>query len=74
MKKQTVAVIGILQLVLGLVLAYQAGFASGGVFAPQSLKPNDIFYGSIKLYVRGFQPDFRYDLNWWFADIHNSFV
>ena len=42
MNKKTVAVIGILQLVLGLVLSYQAGFASGGVFAPL---PNATFSG-----------------------------
>ena len=56
MKKQTVAVIGILQLVLGLVLAYQAGFASGGIFAPQSLKPNDIFYGQSYYMYADFNP------------------
>ena len=40
MSKQLVAVIGILQIVLGLVLAYQAGFAAGGVFA---LRTNDLY-------------------------------
>ena len=40
MSKQLVAVIGILQIVLGLVLAYQAAFAAGGVFA---LRTNDLY-------------------------------
>ena len=56
MNKQTIAVIGILQIVLGLVLAYQAGFASGGIFSPQTLKPNDIFYGSSNYMYADFNP------------------
>ena len=74
MKKQAVALIGILQLVLGLVLAYQAGFASGGVFAPQSLKPNDIFYGQSYYMYADFNPTSATIPTGSSQTLHNCFV
>lgn len=52
--KKIIAVIGILQLILGLALIYQTGFASGGVLNPA---PNSTFYGGQEIYSVDFSPD-----------------
>jgi len=50
MNKQTIALIGIIQLVLGILVAYQAGFAAGGVF-----NKNDLIQGNF--YAADLEPN-----------------